>query len=254
MLATTTSVQNSGLLDALLPTFEKQASLRVQVHAAGSGRALQMLHNGTADVVISHAPDAERRLLATHPDWVYRKFAYNAFVIVGPHDDPAHVAQAADAIDAFRRIADSGATFVSRGDESGTHERENTFWEVAKTRPRDGRVLVSGGGMAQALRHADEARAYTLTDAPTFWQLGRGLALAILFQRDARLLNTYAVIHPPNVPEAEAFTAWLISGPGHVLVGSFVIEGSPAYEPWPLGCGAATPRDLPCAPMPLAPK
>src|ERR671911_1581246 len=131
-IATTTSVQNSGLLDSLLPHF---APAQVRVHAAGSGRSLEMLADGVVDLVISHAPETETRYLATHADWRYRKLASNWFVIVGPKDDPARVRDAADALDAFRRIAAAPVPFVSRGDESGTHEREQGFWRSAGVAP-----------------------------------------------------------------------------------------------------------------------
>ncbi|MDO8678599.1 MAG: substrate-binding domain-containing protein [Acidobacteriota bacterium] len=247
-IATTTSVQNSGLLAVLLPAFEQAAGIAVRAHATGSGRALQMLSNGTVDAVISHSPIAEQRLTADHPDWSYRKLAYNWFVVVGPPSDPARVRGATDIADAFRRIAESDAMFVSRGDESGTHERENAFWEAAGRRPITGRLLVSGRGMAQALRHADEARAYTLSDAPTFRQLADDLDLAVVFEDDPRLLNTYAFIHRTGHPEADALAAWLFSDTGRTSLGGFMVEGRRGFEPWPPGCAAGAPSDVPCRP------
>lgn len=246
-LATTTSVQNSGLLAVLLPAFEQTAGIEVRAHAAGSGRALQMLSNGTVDAVISHSPLAEQRLMAEHSDWSYRKLAYNWFVIVGPPADPARARGASDVADAFRRIAESSAVFVSRGDESGTHERENAFWEAAGRRPTTERLLVSGRGMAQALRHADEARAYTLTDAPTFRQLA-DLDLAVVFEDDPRLLNTCAFLHRTGHPQADALAGWLFSDVGRTALGGFMIEGRRGFEPWPSGCAADAPSDLPCRP------
>lgn len=247
-LATTTSVQNAGLLAVLLPAFKQTAGVEVRAHAAGSGRALQMLSNGTVDAVISHSPLAEQQLMAEHPGWSYRKLAYNWFVIVGPPADPAHVRGASDVADAFRRIAESGAVFVSRGDESGTHEREKVFWGAASRRPATDRLLVSGGGMAQALRHADEARAYTLTDAPTFRQLASSLDLAVVFEGDTRLINTYAFIHRTGHPQADALAGWLFSDVGRTALGGFMIEGRRGFEPWPSGCAAGAPSDLPCRP------
>ena len=169
-IATTTSVQNSGLLDHLLPRFERESGISIRVHAAGSGRALQMLADGSVDAVISHAPEAEQRMLARHVDWSYRKIAHSWFAVAGPPTDPARVQGAADVSGAFQRIADSGQTFVSRGDESGTHERERSLWKAAGRQPEHPQLIVSGAGMAQALRHADAARAYVLTDVPTFRQ------------------------------------------------------------------------------------
>ena len=131
-VATTTSVQNSGLLEALLPHF---TDATVRVHAAGSGRSLEMLADGIVDLVISHAPETETRYLADHPGWLYRKLAFNRFVIVGPRADPAMIRQAGDALEAFRRIAGAPVTFVSRGDSSGTHERELMLWKAAGVTP-----------------------------------------------------------------------------------------------------------------------
>lgn len=217
-IATTTSVQNSGLLDHLLPVLEQATGLTVRVHAAGSGRALRMLASGDVDAVISHSPDAERRLLAKHPEWSYRKWGYNWFVVVGPAADPARVRDAVEVSQAFQHVADSDAAFVSRGDQSGTHEREEQFWAMAGRRPSVERLLVSGRGMAQALRHASEVRGYTLTDLPTFWQLRSSIDLDVLFEGDPALLNTYAVIHRPDSPDAVTFAAWWFSNAGRAAL------------------------------------
>lgn len=244
--ATTTSVQNSGLLARLLPAYQKAAGVTVRVHAAGSGRALQMLADGVVDLVMSHAPDTEARFLAEHPDWWYRKFAHNRFVIAGPLPDPAGVRGAAGALDAFRRIAGSGQRFVSRGDESGTHERERSLWAAAGTTVDAARLIVSGRGMAQALRHAHEAQAYVLTDAPTLRQLAPGLDLAVLFDGDPGLVNTYAVVHRREHPAGETFAAWLTGDAGRAALAGFQIDGQPAFAPWPAGCPGERPADLPC--------
>jgi len=244
--ATTTSVQNSGLLNQLLPAFERTGGLEVRVHAVGSGLALNMLAHRQVDAVISHAPETERRMLSQHADWSYRKIAYNRFVLAGPPDDPAHTSAATDVLQAFRLIADSGATFVSRGDESGTHERERMFWRAAGRRPSDERVIVSGSGMAQALWHANAAGAYVLTDAPTFWQLAPTLDLRIHFENDSRLLNTYAVIHRASSREGAAFAAWLTSASGAAAIGSLTIDSRRAYEPWPANCAGGQPEDAAC--------
>jgi tungstate transport system substrate-binding protein len=234
-IATTTSVQNSGLLDALVPAYLEATGVTVRVHAAGSGRALQMLEEGLASLVISHAPETERRMLARHPEWIRRPLAYNWFVVVGPPDDPASVRGAPDAVEAFRRIAVSPSPFVSRGDLSGTHERENALWDVAGVRPPAGRLIVSGRGMAQALRHADEARAYTLSDDATFRQLSGGLDLIVVHEGDERLRNVYSVIYPDDAARddacaAAAFARWLVEGEGRRLMNGFTIQGAPALH------------------------
>lgn len=257
-LATTTSVKNSGLLDALLAAYTAQP---VRAHAAGSGRALEMLADGIVSVVISHAPDTEARYLARRPDWSYKKVAYNSFVIIGPPGDPAKVKGAEDPVEAFRRIAMSGSTFVSRGDGSGTHEREESLWAAAATKPSPAELLVSGRGMAVALRHADERSAYTLSDEATFWQFHDQLALVVVLSGDARLLNTYAVIYPRHDEHAAAFASWLGNGEGRRVIERFTVADKPAFSLWPEGVLTRTrtphlvPLDPPPPPLPrgLAP-
>lgn len=242
-IATTTSVQNSGLLDALLPHYP---AATVRVHAAGSGRALQMLSEGLVSLVISHAPETERRFLADHPDWHYQKLAHNQFIIVGPPDDPAAVRNARDAVDAFERIARAGGPFVSRGDGSGTHEREQQLWQAAGVTPDPRWLLVSGRGMSMALRHAQERRGYTLSDRATFWQLERQIDLQLLFGGGDRLRNTYAVIYPASGAAAAPFARWLLQGEGRERIAAFRLGGRRAFDLWPLGCPAATPDATPC--------
>ncbi len=245
-VATTTSVKNSGLLDAVLPFL---TAATVRVHAAGSGRSLEMLADGIVDLVITHAPETEARYLADHTDWTYRKVAYNRFVVVGPASDPAHVREARDALDAFQRIAHAAVTFVSRGDGSGTHEREQALWNNAGVTPAAGRLLVSGRGMAIALRHAQEREGYTLSDEATFWQLERQLDLVVLFAGDARLLNTYAVVHPRGNRISEAFAEWLTRGEGRQRISTYRIDARPAFTVWPLGCSDENPNVQPCGPI-----
>ena len=206
-----------------------------------------MLADGTVDAAISHAPETERRQLVQHSDWSYKKIAQNWFVVAGPDSDPAAVRSASDVVDAFRRIADSGQPFVSRGDESGTHERERSFWNAAGRRPAESRLIVSGRGMGQALRHADGARAYILTDAPTLRQMSATLELRSLFAKDARLVNTYAVIHQRTNARATTFETWLTSQEGRETIASFTINGEPAFVSWPAGCAGGQPGVLPCA-------
>jgi tungstate transport system substrate-binding protein len=242
-MATTTSIQNSGLLESLLPHFNDAT---VRVHAAGSGRSLAMLADGIVDLVISHAPDTEARLLSEHPAWAYRKIAYNRFVLVGPPGDPAKVRQASGVADAFRRIATQRATFVSRGDESGTHERERALWTAAGVRPQPAQLRVSGQGMAVTLRQAGEQQAYTLTDEGTFWQLERQIELVSVFDADPLLLNTYAVVYPRADSGAARFAAWLAEGDGRSRMSEFRVQGRQAFTIWPAGCPGDMPAALPC--------
>lgn len=247
-MATTTSVGNSGLLDVLIPEYEQQAGITVQSHLVGSGRALAMLASGGADVVISHAPEAEAAALRAHPGWWYRKIMFNDFVIVGPPDDAAGVRGAASAADAMRRIAASEARFISRGDQSGTHEREWQLWTLAGAQPAAERLVTAGAGMGSTLRVASEVGAYTLADRATFSQHAVNLRLAILFEADTQLLNTYAVIAGDlsSRPGARVFGEWLVSGGGRDVIGRYRNAGDrPAFEPWPPGRTADRPEALP---------
>lgn len=247
-LATTTSVGNSGLLDVLLPAFERQHGITVHAHLVGSGRALAMLEDGQADVVVSHAPGAERGALARHANWSYRKIMFNDFVITGPPDDPAGVRGSADAAEAMRRIARSGATFISRGDESGTHERERHLWTQAGAAPPEGQLVVAGAGMGTTLRVTSEAGAYTLTDRGTLAHHAGALRLAVLFEGGSELVNTYSVIvreDGPRAHDAALFARWLASGDGRALIANYRVGTVPAFEPWPVGRPGAAPGDLP---------
>ena len=242
-IATTTSVVNSGLLNALLPAFQKETGITVRVHAAGSGRALEMLNDGVVDLAISHAPQAESQMLARHSDWRYQKIATNQFVLVGPDSDPAGVRNAPDIVSAFKRIAAGDVEFISRGDGSGTHERESDLWTAAQAKPAPARMLVSGAGMGATLRQASEQGAYTLTDDSTFMQLREQLTLAVLFSNDARLVNSYSVIHPRESSTASRLADWLATGKGRQMIGGYTVKGTNVFAPWPNGC----PGDQPAA-------
>lgn len=241
-IATTTSVVNSGLLDFVLRAFNEP----VRVHAAGSGRSLAMLSDQIVDLVISHAPESEERSLAAHPDWRYQKIAYNHFLIVGPRSDPADVRNAADAIDGFRRIAAHDAAFVSRGDQSGTHEREISLWSGAQVGSSADHVLVSGGSMAATLRQADARVAYTLSDEATWWQLESSLHLEALLTKDAALLNSYSVVYPAGSARAAELATWLAQGAGRDRIGNFKVAGRQPFALWPENCQRDKPSALPC--------
>ena len=172
-LATTTSTQDSGLLDVLVPLFTKETGIEVKVVAVGSGQALEIGRRGDADVLLTHAPEAEQRFMSDGHGESRREVMYNDFVLVGPKDDPAHVqgtdfAGAAAIVDALRQIAAAKATFVSRGDESGTHMKEKAIWEKATVTPQGDWYLSAGSGMAATLRLASERRGYVLADRGTF--------------------------------------------------------------------------------------
>lgn len=243
-IATTTSVVNSGLLEAILPAF---SDARVRVYAAGSGRALAMLEDGVVALVISHAPNTEQEFLGRHPEWRYQKLATNRFMLVGPRADPAGVRLAASAKDAMARIATSRAVFISRGDSSGTHEREIALWKLAGAMPPPDRLMVSGGSMAVTLHQADSQLAYTLTDDATWHQLrGQLEDLAEVFGGGPELLNSYAVVYGGDDRRAAALAAWLTTGGGREAIAAYRIAGRPAFTVWPSGCLGAVPDAPPC--------
>jgi tungstate transport system substrate-binding protein len=188
-------------------------------------------------------------MLATQPAWRYRKLMFNTFVLVGPAPDPAGIRTATTAADAMRRIAASGARFVSRGDESGTHERERALWQRAGRTPDTSRVLVSGAGMATTLRQAAEASAYTLSDKPTFLRMSNGIQLTLLFEGDPELMNTYAVVvGAPATPGhriAVDWMAWLLGGRGRDVIVSYTVGGRRAFETWPPGVPSNDPYARP---------
>src|SRR5262245_43662165 len=245
-MATTTSVENSGLLGKILPAFSQDAHVSVEVVAVGSGQALNLLKRGEVAVGLTHDPAAEAAALSEGVITGYRKIMFNDFVIVGPPGDPASVAHASDAVDAFARIAAGDATFVSRGDASGTYSREQELWALARRRPAQQRLLEVGQGMGGTLRVANEMSAYTLSDRATFEQFRSGLRLTVLYQGGPALLNTYAVflrrgLGGPERAAASALADWLADGAGRHQIASFVANGQAVFHVWPLG----TPRESP---------
>lgn len=241
-LATTTSVEHSGLLDVLVPAFQSQTGIHVNVVTPGSGIALQMLARGDVDVAISHAPAREAKTITGTGRWTYRKIMFNHFVIVGPPQDPAAVVGSPTVEEAMRRIARSKARFISRGDSSGTHERERDLWRHSGLVAPEN-VVVAGSGMGATLRIAGSTRAYTLTDRATFSQHSDRGDLIVVFEGSPLLLNTYAAIMRVDaLSEARLFMDWLSDGHGRVLVDTFrTPAGQRAFHVWPSGC----PRDRP---------
>jgi tungstate transport system substrate-binding protein len=249
-MATTTSVDNSGLLAVLLPEFQKDTGLTVQAVAVGSGRALDILDRRDADVALTHDPDAERRYVDRGVFGNYRKLMFNDFVIAGPGGDPAGVRQAAGAVDAMARIAGAGEPFASRADSSGTYSRELLLWKTAGRTPDGERLIETGQGMAATLRIASERQAYVLSDRATFAQLAATLRLAILGEGDPILLNTYAVgyragLTGDRLANAQRLLAWLTDGRGRDVISAFRIQGQPAFAVWPAGHPRSRPEDLP---------
>jgi len=221
LLATTTSVRDSGLLDAILPPFTAKTGIRVKVIAVGSGAALEMARKGDADLVIAHAAESEAKLVSEGALVDRRPFAENYFLIAGPADDPAHVKGAASAAQAIQRIAAAKAPFATRGDESGTHQRERKLFEGAGLPPDPiwPGVLRTGSGMGQTLQVAGEKRAYVLTDEATFRAFRERTGLVAFSGPDPALRNVYSVLLVPpsrfgtgriHAAEARSLAAYLV--------------------------------------------
>jgi tungstate transport system substrate-binding protein len=244
VLATTTSVRDSGLFEELLPLFEAQSGIRVRLVAVGSGAALRMGAEGNADVLVTHAADAEEALAEEGAIVDRRPFMQNHFVIAGPREDPADVVNAPSAADAVQRIAAAGAPFVSRGDESGTHMREVALFREAGFEPEarwDGFVRT-GAGMGLSLQVAGERRAYVLSDLGTFRAFQDRIDLVPLSRREPALRNVYSVIRPNparfrpgtlHVAGAKRFAEFLLSPEVSARIRAFGREprGEPLFVP-----------------------
>jgi len=240
ILATTTSTQDSGLLDDLIPRFEKQTGYVVRTIAVGSGQALAMGKKGEADVLLVHSPDAEKALMADGSGANRRIVMHNDFILLGPATDPAGVRGKA-AIAAFQAIATGRVPFISRGDNSGTHAQEKKLWAAAGLKP-EGQAWYqqTGLGMGQTLAVASEKRVYTLSDRGTYLALRKKLGLQLLSEGDAALLNVYHVIEvnparfpKVNAPGARAFADFLVSKDVQTVIKDFGIGpfGSPLFFP-----------------------
>jgi tungstate transport system substrate-binding protein len=237
--ASTTSTQNSGLFEYLLPLFEKKTGIEVQVVAVGTGAALEIGKRGDADVVLVHAKGLELELVKEGYFADRRDVMYNDFVIIGPRGDPLGLRGAKSAAQAFRKIADASFPFVSRGDSSGTHKKELSLWEAAGIKPGGDWYMEVGQGMAKTQRIANEKRAYTLTDRGTWLSKTEELDMAIAFEGDPALFNQYGVmaVNPERHghvkhKEALAFITWLVSGEGQKAIGAYTdSRGNKLFTP-----------------------
>ncbi|MCC6146663.1 MAG: substrate-binding domain-containing protein [Anaerolineaceae bacterium] len=232
VLATTTSTQDSGLLDYLLPDFEKEANVKIKVIAVGSGQALQMGKDGDADVLLVHSPAAEKEFMEAGDGVRREAVMYNDFIIVGPEDDPAKIGGMKSVVEAFKTLAVTKSKFVSRGDDSGTHVKEKGIWTKAEIEPASDWYVSAGQGMGAVLMMAEEMQAYTLSDRATFLaRVQEGLKLKIMVEGDSLLLNPYGVIavNPaknPNIKNdlANQFIDWIISIPTQEKIQAFKKE------------------------------
>jgi tungstate transport system substrate-binding protein len=245
-LATTTSTVDTGLLDSILPPFEKRFSVKVDVISVGSGKAIALARNGDVDAILVHDPKAEEAFVRDGHGVNRRAVMYNDFVIVGPGNDPARIAGKRDAVGALTAIAGAQAPFVSRGDGSGTHEKEKALWKEAglapggavPSQPRGAWYMETGQGMGATLTIADEKKGYCLADRATYTAFSDKVGLRILCEGDRRLLNQYAIIavsparhrHVAYI-HAMCLIGWLTSPEGQNMIGDFTKKGSVLFHP-----------------------
>ena len=224
VMATTTSTRDTGLLDTLVPAFEKATNCSVKTVAVGSGQALDLGERGQADVLLVHSPDAEQAFMKQGHGLSRKAVMHNDFVLVGPPADPAKVAHAGGIDPALRAIAKTKSPFASRADDSGTNAKELALWQKAGIKPSGSWYIKTGQGMGATLVIANQKNAYTLSDRGTFLAT-KNLDSKILVQGDPQLLNPYHVIvvkhQGTNVGCAKAFSNWIISAPTQKLIGGF---------------------------------
>ncbi len=241
ILATTTSTQDSGLLDVLIPVFEKKTGYFVKTIAVGSGQAMAMGQKGEADVLLVHSTAAEKKFVAEGYGVNRRLVMHNDFIVVGPAEDPAKIKGMKTATEAFKKIASAGALFLSRGDNSGTHVKETSIWKAAGINPEKQKWYQQTGlGMGETLNVTSEKKGYTLADRGTYLALKKNLSLDILVEGDAILLNIYHVIevNPAKWPKvnavgARAFADFMVSKETQNIIKTFGVDkfGSPLFFP-----------------------
>lgn len=237
-MATTTSTDNSGLLEVILPPFEKMFGVKVDVIAVGTGKAIKLGEGGNVDVILVHAPQAEKQFIAEDYGVNRRKVMHNDFVLLGPLSDPARIKGIGGVGEAFIKIAQSNTMFISRGDDSGTHKKERSIWKKAGIIPRGKWYLEVGQGMGTVLQIADEKRAYTLTDRGTYLAYRSKINLIIISEGDPILYNPYGVIavnparHPHiNYLKAMALIGWLTSPRCQQMIAQFKKGGEVLFHP-----------------------
>ena len=240
ILSTTTSTQDSGLLDVLVPLFEKKTGYNLKTVSVGTGQALELSAKGEADVTLVHAPSLEKKYVADGKLLNRRLVMYNDFIIIGPTSDPAKVKSTKSSIQAMKLISGSQGRFVSRGDNSGTHNLEKSLWKQAGIEPKGAWYIESGQGMGATLGIANDRNAYTITDRATYLAYQKRLALAILLEGDKPLLNIYSVmeVNPANGPRTnqvggKAFADFMVAPETQAVIKSFGVEkyGQPLFVP-----------------------
>jgi tungstate transport system substrate-binding protein len=241
ILSTTTSTENSGLLAYILPDFTEKTGIEVRVVAVGTGKALQMGRDGEADVLLVHAKPSEEAFVAEGHSAERFDVMYNDFVIIGPADDPANLSETGtEIVPSFEALNASGAPFVSRGDDSGTHKKEKSLWEAAGIVPEGDAYISAGKGMGDVIQMADELQAYTMSDRATYLSMSDNIDLDIIVEGDPILFNQYGVmaVNPDkndaiNSEGAQAFIDWILSEKTQELISGFGIEefGQPLFIP-----------------------
>lgn len=237
-LSTTTSTENSGLLKFLLPEFEAQSGLQVQVISVGSGKALELAKNGDVDVTLVHAREAENQFIADGHGAQRVDVMYNDFIIVGPDTDPAGIRGERDVLRALDKIIINGARFVSRGDKSGTDQMEQAYWKQLGRRPQAPAYISAGVGMGEALMMAGQLKAYTLTDRATFISYRARTGLILVMEGDAKMFNPYGIMavnparHPnTNYQGTQKLIKWITSEAGQKKIAAFRVDGQQLFFP-----------------------
>jgi tungstate transport system substrate-binding protein len=236
-MSTTTSTENSGLLAVLNPAFEAKYDAKVDVIAVGTGKALKIGSNGDVDVVFVHAPKAELEYVAKG-DFIDRTAVmHNDFVVLGPENDPAHIADAKNAATAFIRIANAQTDFVSRGDDSGTHKKEKALWDNAEIVPEGRWYIAAGQGMGAVLKIADEKQAYTLADRGTQIAYQDKMTIKVLYEGDPVLFNPYHIMavnpakHEVNYDLAKKYIDFVTGEEGQELINSYRVKEQQLFYP-----------------------
>lgn len=237
-MATTTSTENSGLLGVLNLPFEQKYGARVDVIAVGTGKALRLGANGDVDIVFVHDPAAEEKFVEEGHGIERTAVMYNDFVLLGPAADPAGVKNSGSAAEAFKKIADSQAPFVSRGDDSGTHKKEQAAWKATGIEPHGDWYASAGQGMGAVLRIADDKNAYTLCDRGTYLAYREKIVLTVLFEGDPALFNPYHImaVNPKSYPHvnydlAKKYIEYITGPEGQSIIANFRVGGKPLFYP-----------------------
>ncbi|MGM0601800.1 MAG: substrate-binding domain-containing protein [Bacillota bacterium] len=238
ILATTTSTDNSGLLEEILPVFEEKFDVRVDVVAVGTGKAISLAENGDADIILVHAREAEDAFVEAGYGVNRRDVMYNDFVVLGPADDPAGVKGAKSAVSALEKIADSENNFISRGDDSGTHKKELSLWQKSAVEPSGSWYMETGQGMGASINVASEKEGYILADRGTFLAYSGDIELEVLVSGDPLLFNPYGIIpvNPAyhshvNYQKAMALVGYITSQAGQQMIYNYTKYGERLFNP-----------------------